>query len=94
MLEWFLFLIFRALQGRGTVYCAILQIRKPRSERLSYLLKVMKGILSEVFPTPQFESFKHDAILVKIQGEFFFWGGEGGGSGSKNNVKYSHREES
>lgn len=38
----------------------------------------MKGILSEVFPAPQFESFKHDAILVKIQGEFFF-GGEGVG---------------
>lgn len=33
------------------------------------------GILSEVPPTPQSESFKHDAILVKIQGEFFFFGG-------------------
>lgn len=51
------------------------------------------GILSEVPPTPQSESFKHDAILVKIQGEFFFLGG-GGGPGSKNNVKYSHGEES
>lgn len=36
------FLIFRALQG--TVYRAILQIRKPRSEGSSCLLKVMKVV--------------------------------------------------
>lgn len=72
------FLIFRALQSGETIYCSISQIRKPRSEWLSYLLSTMK-VMEQGFSLKSFQLHSLNLLSMmlfwwKSKGNFF-WGG-------------------